>query len=286
MYPLYKKYIDANSTVSACISRGRSDLEKALKLDRTDFESAKKEYLRCADGGKIFDILPHVEKLPFSRVAYEDIYKKSLGSERATEREIRFSILELAIAGKCPYCGANFVTDVDHFLPVSKFFRFSALTYNLVPSCHPCNKKKLSKYGSCAKNSFFHPYFDNFDHLDWAVCNVELAGRLRIVYTTNPSTDPDLTLRIDHFLKEVGISRTWTTHASHFLITKRAKFIDILNSKGPDSLRLYLKKCLEDAEEEEIARNNWKSSLISSLLCNTTFFTLEGLDVIPDKSCL
>ncbi|EAP80647.1 HNH endonuclease [Sulfitobacter sp. NAS-14.1] len=284
MYPLYKKYLDADSTVSACISRERSDLEKKLKLDKTDFDSAKSEYLHYADGGRLFDISPHVEKLPFSRTAYEDIYKKSLGSERATESSIRFSILDLAIAGKCPYCGANFVTDVDHFLPVSKFFKFSALTYNLVPACHPCNKRKLSKYGSCAEDSFFHPYFDDFDHLDWAECHVDLAGRLRIVYASSSSSGPNLKLRIDHFLKEVGIARTWKTHASHFLITKRSKFIGILKSKGPSGLRLYLEECLKDAREEEIARNNWKSSLISSLLCNAQFFTLEGLNVIPDKS--
>ena len=143
MYPLHKRYLDPDGTIKACISRGRSDLERELKSDRSDFELAKQEYLYSAERDRLCDLTPHMETPPFSRGAYEDIYRKSLGSERATESAIRGNILDLAIAGKCPYCGANFVTDVDHFLPVSKFFRFSALTYNLVPSCHPCNKKKL-----------------------------------------------------------------------------------------------------------------------------------------------
>ncbi len=286
MYPLHKRYLDADSTMSSCISRERGDLEKELKADRLDFDAAKHDYLHCAERGKIFDVTPHVDKHPFSRKAYEAIYKKSLGSERATESSIRNSILDLAIAGKCPYCGANFVTDVDHFLPVSKFFKFSTLTYNLVPSCHPCNKKKSSKHGSCLKNSFFHPYFDKLDHLNWAECKVSLAGRLHIEYRSSSTVDADVAFRIDHFLKEIGVARTWKTHASHFLTTKRSKFLEILDARGVNGLCLYLRNCLEDAEREEIARNNWKSALIASLLNNSDFFTAEGLRCIPGKSNL
>ncbi|UWQ48968.1 HNH endonuclease [Leisingera caerulea] len=194
--------------------------------------------------------------------------------------------MDLAIAGKCPYCGANFVTDVDHFLPVSKFFKFSALTYNLVPSCHPCNKKKLSKYGDCVERSFFHPYFDRMDGVTWAFCEVGLSGRLRIEYKADPTACAELNVRVNHFLREIGVARTWKVHASHFLITKRSRFVSIFERKGTKGLRLYLESCFEDAVEEEISKNNWKTSLVSALLKTPEFFTIEGLSCIPEKKSL
>lgn len=42
---------------------------------------------------------------------------------------------------KCPLCGINDVTDIDHYMPRSVFPEYSVHPFNLIPICHECNKK-------------------------------------------------------------------------------------------------------------------------------------------------
>lgn len=57
--------------------------------------------------------------------------------------------------GNCPYCGFGEISEIDHFLPSSRYPEFSIFTYNLVPACHRCNNLKRTVGGVS-----FHPYYD------------------------------------------------------------------------------------------------------------------------------
>ncbi|MEE5107259.1 hypothetical protein V2J92_22185 [Pseudomonas alliivorans] len=59
----------------------------------------------------------------------------------------------------CPYCGFLPITDLDHFLPKSKYELFSIHAPNLVPCCSICNTKKSTLAGSTSKTQFSHTYF-------------------------------------------------------------------------------------------------------------------------------
>jgi hypothetical protein len=79
---------------------------------------------------------------------------------------VRFKSMKEAIKNstrwkKCPYCYQINATEVDHYLPKSKFGEYAVYAPNLVPICRTCNGKKLAKYTHPeGGRGFLHPYFD------------------------------------------------------------------------------------------------------------------------------
>lgn len=60
----------------------------------------------------------------------------------------------------CPMCGIGSVSDLDHYLPKSRYPEFSVLALNLVPVCKRCNGLKLDLIGT-ESGRFFHAFFDD-----------------------------------------------------------------------------------------------------------------------------
>ncbi|WP_280424411.1 HNH endonuclease [Nocardia carnea] len=75
---------------------------------------------------------------------------------------LRSAILKSVRAGKCAYCHQLRATEVDHYLPKSRFGEFSVYSPNLVPICRKCNGIKLNRYRlTGGGRRYLHPYFDN-----------------------------------------------------------------------------------------------------------------------------
>lgn len=62
-------------------------------------------------------------------------------------------------ADRCPCCGIETVTDLDHFLPCSFFKVLAVYSSNLVPLCHKCNNKKRALTNENPDERFIHPYY-------------------------------------------------------------------------------------------------------------------------------
>ncbi|WP_370185128.1 HNH endonuclease [Rhodococcus wratislaviensis] len=74
---------------------------------------------------------------------------------------LRTAILNAVYRSKCPYCYQFKATEIDHYLPKSKFGEYAVYAPNLVPICRTCNGKKLSRYMRLGGGRrFLHPYFD------------------------------------------------------------------------------------------------------------------------------
>lgn len=58
----------------------------------------------------------------------------------------------------CPMCGGTSVATLDHVLPKANYPEFSVLSFNLVPSCDGCQRRRSNKG---ALYEFIHPYFDH-----------------------------------------------------------------------------------------------------------------------------
>lgn len=89
----------------------------------------------------------------------------------------------------CPMCGGTGVAALDHVLPKSHYPEFAIFSFNLVPTCDACNRRRLNKG---AKFHFVHPYFDHallqalrlevrfrspFDAVRFSLSAVEVAGK-------------------------------------------------------------------------------------------------------------
>lgn len=61
---------------------------------------------------------------------------------------------------RCAFCCIHRVSEVDHFLPKSKFKTLAIEPLNLLPICRDCNKEKGDFY-SLEDKGIIHPYFDD-----------------------------------------------------------------------------------------------------------------------------
>lgn len=57
----------------------------------------------------------------------------------------------------CPMCGGTGVTQLDHVLPKAQYPEFAVFSFNLVPTCGDCNRRRSNKG---RRYHFVHPYFD------------------------------------------------------------------------------------------------------------------------------
>lgn len=69
----------------------------------------------------------------------------------------------------CPMCGGTGVAELDHVLPKADYPEFATFSFNLVPTCSGCNKRRSNKGN---RYHFVHPYFDT-----------ELLNRLELTVT-------------------------------------------------------------------------------------------------------
>lgn len=281
MYSLYHQHLGPGATLAECVRLERNLLEKILSRRPVHYLSEALNYSILAEKHELYLISPHATCPTLNEKHYERTYRLSLGSETATSSEIRNKILSSATSEVCPYCGTNKATEIDHFLPKEYFFKFSVLSCNLVPSCHSCNHTKGFKYGHSYETQFFHPYFDKIFNTDWARCEVSFKGRLSVNYLPDPELPVPIIKRLENYLLGVGVQTTWRSKAATFLSGNRERFRSILIFKDEEELQKQVNKMLEDAKEEEVGINNWKRSLLNSLLKNDEFFTIRGIETIP-----
>lgn len=78
---------------------------------------------------------------------------------------------------RCPFCGGiGIPTQLDHFLPKSRYGHFSVLPYNLVPICKDCNTEYKKEFSPNIKNKqLIHPYLDDdcFFNQQWLYAEYE-----------------------------------------------------------------------------------------------------------------
>ena len=87
--------------------------------------------------------------------------------------------LEEIVSSGCPYCNSYHpVTEIDHYLPISKFPEYSLHSFNLIYSCDHCNGLKLNKFlDTDDKRMFIYPYFDTFiDTIPFLKCDLSVNG--------------------------------------------------------------------------------------------------------------
>lgn len=63
---------------------------------------------------------------------------------------------------RCPFCGGiSNPSQIDHFLPKSRYGHFSVFPYNLIPICKDCNTEFKKEFFPIEKNEqLIHPYLD------------------------------------------------------------------------------------------------------------------------------
>lgn len=108
--------------------------------------------------------------------AMVELYDKQFSRNQGAEA-IRDGIKNAAKNALCPYCGEGYATELDHYLPKTKFAGTTVHPANLVPACGDCNFEKRTYKPGPDKPAVLHPYFDTAFGIPWLTASV-ISGPL------------------------------------------------------------------------------------------------------------
>ncbi len=169
----------------------------------------------------------------------------------------------------CPYCGFLPITDLDHFLPKSKYELFSVHSQNLVPCCSICNTKKSTLAGNTSKKQFSHTYFASLPKQRFlkAVASLKkgaLAMDFKIIHTSELGQEEFE--RLTYQFDKLHLNERYKKALNDYLgahkdaITEQGK-------RGPRSVKYLLLKTFRTTRTS-YGRNHWYTSVWHALyLC-------------------
>lgn len=124
--------------------------------------AARAEVLAAYQGYE--DAAPEVGELDEAQLT--EPQKKAIRHSFTVETEpmtvLRGNLLKMSSAARCPFCGINESSTLDHYLPKEQYPEFAVFPKNLIPSCAVCNTRKRDRILDEGTNvrMFLHPYYD------------------------------------------------------------------------------------------------------------------------------
>lgn len=197
----------------------------------------------------------------------------------------------------CYYCGAYDFDNIDHFLPEgdtssengSHFPQLCVMSYNLVPSCGKCNRKKSDHVGEHATNTFIHPYFSKFLDDEFLQCEASFDWNLETITFTYsialPSTWSLLNKkRLLWEFKRLDLFIRYSTKASGNLNKVKQKYKETLELDGENALYSQLVSEI-DSIDNYLGVNNWESVMYVALInkLDDFIYYLKNITTAPPK---
>lgn len=133
------------------------------------------------------DAAPEVGGL--DEVPLTDPQKEAMRHAFTVETEpmttLRGNLLKRTTVARCPFCGINESSTLDHYLPKEQYPEFSVFPKNLVPSCAVCNTRKRDRILDDGTNvrMFLHPCYDVIPEMEFLTVRTRMeVGALILSY--------------------------------------------------------------------------------------------------------
>ena len=267
---------DLKSVLDACLnSDARSDsINIYIPKLRPYIESSGIFYEQSAQVNN-FHILPIYSFLCHSFFNNEDIdFLEKLYSYRLQVKpDGRYFYKQLTdeISDFCPYCNHGDVSQVDHFIPQTKFCIWNINPSNLVPICANCNKTKDDIYGTSEETNLLHPYYDNLNRDQWLFAQVSpntSRHKYKVIYNCLPSTssyNAIETARLQNYFQKLKLAERFTRIARSQSRDITNKVNLVLAKKTDIARRNYLRRIVTD-KTNDYGLNHWSVALYQSFL--------------------
>lgn len=262
---------------------GEHKLSQFILKNLADFRKENETYKEHAVKSQLHLLPPHLDDNVLNAADFAWIYENRLVKGRG--RVEYDSILSSAPFGLCPYCFHQAADQLDHFLPKSKFHRFSLSLYNLVPSCGRCNHKKGEKYGETLQTEYLHPYFANLDSKIWLECEVKLQEVVSVKFSSSAfAIGADQAVRVQKQMEDLDVFHIYKTQVAKYLSYRRDKFLQLRKRKnGKENLRSHYKGLLK-VELKYPGQNTWLKALLRFMNQSSDFLEYEFIEYIPSPS--
>ena len=160
-----------NQTTSKDIDELISHCRSLNKTDKSPLETLYKTYDR-QNGNVTIQQLDTITESKANAI-YGQYEKTNNGKELDFIRSELNAEVEL-----CPHCSISEVSNLDHFMPHSKFKALSVCRLNLVPTCSVCNSKKSDD----DYNKYIHAYYEKFPEKAFFLANISVSSLRFIIH--------------------------------------------------------------------------------------------------------
>ena len=172
---------------------------------------------------------------------------------------------------RCPFCGG--ITDpseIDHFLPKSRYGHFSVFPYNLIPICKDCNKEFKGEFFPTVKNEqLIHPYLDEdcFFNEQWLyaeyIDNGHGDGTVRYLIDPPNGWSSDKKGKIKFHFEKFHLADRFSAYSvgslSDILVQMKS-----YKAKGV-SMKDFEECSIDSVIESESRANHWKKALFQAV---------------------
>lgn len=215
-----------------------------------------------------------------------DLYKLYDSTSQDTEK-IKNAVKSISSI-KCPYCGIEKPSHIDHFLPRSIFPEFSMYTPNLIYVCSTCNSiykgdKIVNEEG---ERKYFNPYFDEYiEELVFLQCKIEVENGIYpnfkfYIDDLSETHNYEFTVIKNHF-ESMNLNFRYIEQISKEEFRRfKNRYIEKTIKQFKDVTLDKLKNDIEEKLDElyDLNENNWEKVFWNSLKdCD------ECLNLIVDK---
>ena len=172
---------------------------------------------------------------------------------------------------QCPFCGGiSTPSQIDHFLPKSRYGHFSVFPYNLIPICKDCNTEFKGEFFPTEKNKqLIHPYLDEdcFFNEQWLyaeyIDNGTGDGTVRYFINLPSAWSDDKKGKIKFHFEKFHLADRFSAYSvgslSDILVQMKS-----YNSNGL-SIKDFEECSIDSVIESKSRANHWKKALFQAV---------------------
>lgn len=248
--------------------------KEALKTGRTAIKKAYKSYY--AGKSHLYDLSPVVD-------AKDELGKALIAAYQgnpAPIAKLRRSYMEKE--QWCPYCSANPVKHLDHYLPKVLYPEFALLDYNLVPSCSDCNTVKGELWDS-HEYKVLNPFLHKMPKEPVLKARLDMTAKkdgvpgISFYIDETTGADPKIVSLIKSHCTELKLLAPGSgiyvmkavVYLTELLINLNKRYQRSRERMDEAEARRYVLYDLEDALEtsrEQNGINHWESAALTALI--------------------
>ncbi|WP_155637717.1 HNH endonuclease [Burkholderia cepacia] len=189
---------------------------------------------------------------------------------------LRGALLDRIIVARCPFCGINESSTLDHYLPKEQYPEFAVFPNNLIPSCTVCNTRKSARIleEGTGVRMFLHPCYDIVPDAAFLAVRTRMAGDALILSyrLTRPEGMSMRTFRhlLSHFT-ELNLADRYRRMGLEYL---GEQYPALRRAYGvAESAERVTEKLIETAQDFEEVKglNYWLAKLCRALAENAEF---------------
>lgn len=280
MHSLIKPNVNKCIFYYSCIGKRKTSINKNLLNKASLIENAAIEYEVKAEARELYKLGPlsDEELDPLTSGNLINLYTNF--SRLKSKNRIEYDkLLASAQRALCCFCSIGEPSELDHFLPKTKFPEFSVLPVNLLPICHWCNKLKLDDAPKSVTESYIHPYFEEYSEVEWLVANLNFIQDYPIatyqIKNDLKLSNAELACKLEYQFKKLELNKRYSERANVIITEMHHRLRNLHKSGGAEKVKFHL----DELAKYEFQNNkySWVRALYISLSKSNEFCELLWL---------